>query len=133
MSLALLLCRLSIGVYFVMAGVAKVRGGVQNFVDGGFSRSMPSWLPEALGKPYGYALPWLEILVGAAVALGIFGRVAAGVMAAMLLSFMVAVGVTDGTKPFHSNVILFSLAVLLAVAGSGAFGLDAVMGKKKAA
>ena len=133
MSLALLLCRLAIGVYFVMAGIAKVRGGVQNFVDGAYAKSTPSWLPEAMAKPYGYAVPWLEILVGASVALGFFGRIGAGVMSLMLLSFMLALGIADGNKPYSTNIILFALAILLAIAGSGAFSLDAVMGKKKGA
>ena len=120
-----------------MAGVNKARGGVEEFVAGTFKAMTPSWLPEAVAKPYGYALPYAEIVVGAMLIFGVFGRLAGWLTFLMLASFttalMVKLGLAGGSKgPFHSNIILATLALLLAMAGPGRYSLDAMLRASKA-
>ena len=42
--IALLLNRLSLGLYFMIAGVGKFTGGVGEFVTGPFAAMKPDWL-----------------------------------------------------------------------------------------
>jgi uncharacterized membrane protein YphA (DoxX/SURF4 family) len=132
MSLTLLLNRLALGALFVYAGVFKIRGGVKNFVEGFYAQATPSWLPKAFALPYGYALPWLEALAGVLLIVGLGGRIGAALASLLLLSILIATGVKDPNGgPFTTNVILFTLTLLLTTAGSGAFSLDTLMGRKK--
>ena len=139
--LASLLARGSLGLYFLLAGVGKVRGelsnGLGSFYEGPFSSMQPSWLPDLLAAPYGYALPWAEVVIGAMLTLGLATRLSATLVALMLLSFTVALmlarGVSGGSPgPFHPNVILLALSLLLVVVGGGALSVDAMFRGKKA-
>lgn len=131
MDLVLLLNRLALGMYFLLAGVNKIsaEGGVAKFYQDVFLKMKPTWLPVWFAVPYGYALPFLEIAVGALLALGFLGRWPAGVMSLMLASFTIALyqkGLFySGSGPFHQNVVFFTLALLLAMTGHGAISLDA--------
>lgn len=133
MDLVLLLNRLAVGMYFLLAGVAKVRTGVAEFYREGFLKMKPDWLPVWFAAPYGYALPFLETVVGALLVLGVLGRWPAGVMSLMLASFMVAQyekGLFfSGPGPYHTNVVFLTLALLLIMTGHGAISLDALRKK----
>jgi len=127
LSLALLLNRITLGVLFVLAGVRKFLptedAGVLDKWHGfaGYAASNAP-LPEFLGKAYGYALPVVEVLAGLLLVLGFFSRVAAVLIALMLLSFMIAMGIEwwpDSGPAYSKNIILFTLALLLALTGSG--------------
>jgi putative oxidoreductase len=101
--------------------------GVGKFVEMG-SPMIPSWLGPGLGKPYLYAVPFMEFLVGLLVTLGLLTRAVATIMSLMLLSFMIAAtGFFPKEKPFEPNIILMSLAIALALAGPGRFSLDAII------
>ena len=130
-SLALLLNRLSLGVLFVLAGVRKLlpteEAGVLDKMNG-FASFVASQapMPEALGKAYGYALPWAEILVGLTLVIGLFSRVSAIIIGLMLLSFIIAMGPEwwpEEGPAFSKNFILLTLCVLVAAAGSGKFAV----------
>lgn len=129
-SLVLLLNRLSLGGYVLAAGVHKVfHMGVEAFYKQGFLGLKPAWLPEALAQPYGYAIPYLEVALGALLLIGLGTRWVAGIMSAMILSFTIALmlkmGLSGGGPvAFHTNVILVTLAGLLAVMGPGRFSVD---------
>lgn len=128
-SLMLLLNRISLGVLFVLAGVRKLLPTAEASVLGkmnGFAsdvaRQAP--LPEFLGKAYGYALPWTEILVGAMLVIGLLTRLSAVLIGLMLLSFIIAMGPAwwPASGPAYSkNLVLLTLCGLLAVLGSGKF------------
>ena len=123
---ALLLNRLSLGMFFLIAGVMKISGGVSQFVNGPYKSTTPSWLPGWFATPYGYALPWAEAGLGALLVIGLFGRIAAGAIAMMLFSFLIAAGFLQEHGPFSTNVILLTLALLLAVSGPGRYALGSV-------
>lgn len=132
-SLALFLNRAALGLLFVLAGVRKlmpVDGA--NMLDkmNGFAKGVADKapLPEALGKAYGYALPWGEIIFGAMMIVGLFSRLAAVCVALMLLSFLIAFGPAfwpESGPAYDKNIILLTLAMLLATTGSGKLALRA--------
>ncbi len=134
---ALLLNRLSLGAMFLLAGIGKLKMGPAAFYRDVFLSIRPSWLPEVLAWPYGHALPFLEVLVGALLVVGLFARVTAGGMALMLASFTIALWAAgmffQGGAPFHTNVILLTLAILLAVMGPGRYSLDHLIRRLKVA
>jgi len=47
-------------------------------------------LPDALAQSYAIALPWVEIVIGALLILGLFSRFASGVGILTVLSFIIA-------------------------------------------
>ena len=124
----LFVARVPLGLFFFRAGWMKLEMGLTKFV-GMTSGTIPPWLGEGLGKAYLHALPFAELTVGLLVTLGLMTRVAATVMALMLLSFTIAVtGVfpKDG-KPFDPNLIFMGLAIGLALAGPGRWSLDTLI------
>ena len=137
-SLILLLNRVPLGLLFLLAGVRKLLpkpdGSVMQSLNGFASyAASQAPLPEALGKAYGYALPFVEIIAGGLLILGLLTRVSALVIGLMLLSFMVAMGINwwpESGPAFDKNVILFTLSLLLVMIGGGAWSLDAVRGKR---
>lgn len=136
-SLALLLNRVAMGLFFLMAGVGKIRGGVGNFVNDSFKKLQPDWLPDWVAAPYAWSLPFLEIVLGAMLMIGLLTRITASVICLMILSFTIAiavnVGITNhGSGPFSANVVMITLTFLLAVVGSGMFSADRLLLKRKA-
>jgi len=129
LNLGLLLARLPLGGLFLMAGLMKItgEGGVGGFVSGSM-KSIPSFLPHALGKGYLYALPFVELITGGMVLLGIFTRVNALVQALILTSIIIAMGING---PLVSNVPLLGSALLFALVGGGEISVDRFIGGKK--
>ena len=122
--LGLLLARLPIGVFFLLAGIGKVRSGVTDFVHANANR-LPDFLPRPIGETYLYAVPFLEILVGTLAILGLLGRTTGLVMAAMLISFMIGVtGIKGSSGPFHYNLVFLGLSLLLFLTGPGRISAD---------
>lgn len=141
--LSLMLVRGTVGLYLCLAGIAKVRGELENglgsFFNGPFTAMQPSWLPSWFSAPYGYALPWAEVVVGALLALGLLSRVMAAGTFLMLLSFTIALAMMHGIDaqpdgppgPFSANYIQVSAAFLLIWSGPGRWSLDRfVLGKR---
>lgn len=127
--ISLLLGRLTLGLNLLLAGWTKVTGGFEKFVSKGFMPLRPEWLPEAIARPYGYAIPVLELVTGLLLVLGLFTRWAGGIMALMLLSIFIAVvtdkGITGGQAgAFHYSIILASMAFIIAIVGPGRLALD---------
>ncbi|MEO0513712.1 MAG: DoxX family protein [Planctomycetota bacterium] len=141
--ISILLTRLMLGGYFTLAGVAKVRGelgeGLGTFYRGSFSSLQPAWLPDLLAAPYGYALPWLEVVVGVAFMAGFFGTIAAILTGLMIFSFTIALVVKFGLlaqpdaarHPFNSNYIQIAACALLACLGPGRLSVDHLLRSKR--
>ena len=139
--LTALLARASLGLYFLLAGVGKVRGELQNglgtFYEGSFQGLQPAWLPTFFAAPYGYALPWAEVVIGAMLVLGLATRISSTLIALMLLSFTIALMLAKGPSggspgAFHPNVVMLTLSMLIIALGGGAISVDAAFRGKKA-
>jgi len=144
--LGLFILRFSLGLFLFLAGVGKVQGELQNglgsFYRSAFVMMQPSWMPEWLGMPYGYALPWLELLVGGLLVLGLMGRSAAIAGTLMMASFTIAhvlvagnlTGIADGEQGiFHTNYMLTAGWLTLALIGCGNWSVDHLVRHKQAA
>ena len=127
LQIALLLNRLALGLIFVLAGIRKLLPTdsantwqkMKSFADYVASQAP---LPEALGKAYGYALPWGELIFGSLLLIGLFSRLAAACIALILTSILIAMGPEwwpDSGPAYSKNFILLTLALLLTVTGSG--------------
>jgi uncharacterized membrane protein YphA (DoxX/SURF4 family) len=146
---ALLLTRVTIGLYLMLAGVGKVRGemgdlpgSLGSFYRGPFTSMQPGWLPDFFAAPYGYVLPWAEVIIGALLILGLFGRTMAALVALMILSFTIALAMQHGLTakpagsgggPFSANYIQVAAAFLLACTGPGTISLDRILRGRRAA
>lgn len=134
--LSLLLLRVALGLYFLIAGVGKVKGelseGLGTFYNSSFKGLQPDWLPNWLAMPYGYTLPWLEVLFGGLLILGILGRLTALVIFLMLASFIIALAMANGIDaqddkahtPFSPNYVLAGAALVLFTSGMGLISFD---------
>lgn len=140
MAYVILALRLVIGGVLVVAGVLKAHDGpmlTATFVAG--YRILPAFLVA----PLGVALPYVEILLGGYLALGLFTRIAAWVVAGQFVVFAIAVGslVVRGiaadcgcfgsavpTPPSWGHVgadlALAAITACIALAAPGAFALD---------
>ncbi len=78
--------RLAFGVTFIVSGAWKLPEG------GSFVTKVEGFdlLPDALAQFYGTALPWVEIVIGALLVLGLFSRLASAIGGLVSLSFIVA-------------------------------------------
>jgi uncharacterized membrane protein YphA (DoxX/SURF4 family) len=77
--------RVALGLVFVISGAGKLTEGVK-FVDQVEGANI---LPHALSRVYGTALPYVEIVVGALLILGLLSRFAAGIGGLAALSFII--------------------------------------------
>jgi uncharacterized membrane protein YphA (DoxX/SURF4 family) len=126
-NLGLLLARVPMGIVFVVAGVMKLQGGVEQFVRSQIG-NVPHWAPRAWGEGYLHALPFVEIAVGAMLILGLFGRLAGFVGALVVLSIIIgSTGVFATGYLFHANVIYMGLLLAVLLIGPGRLSLDGLM------
>ncbi len=139
---ALLLCRLALGFYFLLNGFVRVtmelRAGPGTFRHGAFRTLEPAFLPEAVGSAMGYALPWVETLLGTLLLLGFFGTLTALCLAALLAVALAGRitahgldGVAGHPPPFTPDYPLLTLCLLLAITGPGRISLDRLSSRKK--
>ena len=136
MNIALLLNRLSLGLLFFLAGLNKIRPGwdaVKGFVENAVVPNFPKALPIEAARAYGYALPFVELILGLTLAVGLFTRISAGTLALVLLSIIIAMGYWSAQHNIiDKNVILLTLALLLTLSGGGRLSIDSLLfGRKK--
>ena len=79
-------CRLAVGTTFVVSGAGKLSKGAA-FVDEVIDYNL---LPDTLANIYGTALPWVEVIAGALLILGLVSRLAAGIGVLTALSLVIA-------------------------------------------
>jgi uncharacterized membrane protein YphA (DoxX/SURF4 family) len=122
-SFAPLLIRATIGSYFLMAGLQKLDqipafvGQVQRF----------GILPNQLATLYGMLLPYVEIMTGFLMLIGLWTTLTGVLGSLMLFSFIVAFGVfPNGSQFFNKDIILFAGTLSLILTGPGAWGLDKI-------
>lgn len=128
----LLLNRIMMGWYFAVAGWTKTAGelseGLGTFYRGpGFGNRTPAWLPDFIAAPYGYALPWLELILGAILIVGFFGRATAWAVTFLLVTIGIALLASGELLPRHHVMVFLPATLLLAFWGPGRYSLDACL------
>lgn len=133
--------RLYVGYAFLRAGIGKVQAGEP------WVTNMAQWLERGLASSPGFyqaflkgtVLPhkevfaalvaWGELLVGAALLIGLFTRFAALAALAMNANYLLAQGAPWLGANVNAAFLFLDLVVLLGAAGR-AFGLDYFLAKK---
>ena len=127
-SILLLLNRLSIGWYMLVAGWGKVQGeldGVGAFYrSSGYQERLPGWLPDWLALGHGYALPWVELIFGGLLLIGLFTRTSALVLFLLSVSIAIALLGSGDLLPRHHIFLFLTIIPLLALYGGGRYALD---------
>ncbi|MFC1864997.1 thrombospondin type 3 repeat-containing protein [Chloroflexota bacterium] len=82
----LLASRLILGSIFIAASIGKLQH------PGEFTTLVASYniLPYALAAIYGYLVPWVELIIGAFLILGLFTRIASALSIPIVISFIIA-------------------------------------------
>ncbi len=131
MHVLIFLNRIAIGWYLLFAGwnkaLAEWNEGFGTFLNGSFQQRSPDWLPGFFATPYGYALPWLELIFGALLFIGLWGRGAAVISTLVLLSIGIALIGTGEFFPRHHVMVFLPIALLLAFTGPGKYSLDGML------
>ena len=129
------LTRVALGWFLLHQGWGKV---VQDVTDGpgtfyrsGFFQSNnPDWLPAVLAAPYGYALPWVELIFGVLLVLGLYNRLTAGVATLVFVSILMAWLDAGNLLPRHMLMVYAPLGAYFFFAGPGRYSLDAVRARR---
>jgi thiosulfate dehydrogenase [quinone] large subunit len=126
---ATLLLRLALGMLFFFAAVNKFVGGYDNFTSYILSDFEDTWLPAFLLYPYAYALPFVELVLGAVLILGLATRwsfLIAGVLL-ISLAFGKVVQQEYGVVASNLNYVLIAAAGLWTSSKGDDYGLGGWM------
>lgn len=82
-----LLARLALGVVLLVAGALKIGNPL------GAARAVQAYdvLPFEMARYVGYALPWLEVMMGILLILGLFTRISAWVGTLLMFAFVIGI------------------------------------------
>lgn len=135
--IAKLLTRVTLGWFLFHQGWGKVAQdwtvGAGSFYRGGqFQNNLPEWLPNLIAAPYGYALPWVELVFGALLVLGLFNRITAGVATLVFSSILIAWLQAGNLLPRHMLMIYAPLAAWFFFSGPGRYSLDGWFARRRA-
>lgn len=116
-----LLVRLALGSYLLMAGLAKM-DNIPGFIN---EVQTFHYMPQHLATVYGILTPYLEVIVGGMILLGMWTTLAAGMAGLIVISYIFAFGVFPYTsKIINKDIILLSAALSLLYTGAGALSID---------
>jgi putative oxidoreductase len=131
----LLLNRVTLGWYILSAGSDKVSEeiskGFGTFLASGGFQNRGAILPAALAAPFGYVWPWAEVITGALLILGLFGRINAAVTAIMLGLISFTLVFTGELFPRHHSIVFCTMALTLYLLGPGRYSVDAMFRGKR--
>ena len=118
--MAVALARWCIGIILLFAGISKFSMGIGKFAEMIPTMFEKTWLPKALLVPYGYSLPFVELILGAMLILGLFRNASLSVTTLLFISlmfgqFLLAIGGDEkaGSGMFQNTVFTFLAAGLL--------------------
>ena len=116
-SLAYMLMRVSLGINIFGHGFFRVLNGVGAFANGAVKGMDKGPLPHLLSLSFLYATPWIELVIGMLLILGLFTRLSLAGGALMMIALTVGVTsvqnwATAGTQLEYSAVFFFMLWLL---------------------
>ena len=116
-ALAYALLRVALGVNFAGHGFIRIYNGVGAFAATTADHMAKSPLPHGLTVGFGYAIPWIEALLGIALVLGLLTRAALIAGAAFMMALTVGVTANQqwdiaGQQLVYSVVFFLLLALV---------------------
>lgn len=126
-----LLLRVGLGVLFFFAGVNKIAGGPVAAAQGMIGNFEETYLPVILVAPFAYVLPYIEVLLGAALIVGIFTKPMLTVAGILLIMLSLGTNVMGNppTTANNINYILVTVAALYFVCRDNRWSIDGYRGK----
>jgi uncharacterized membrane protein YphA (DoxX/SURF4 family) len=125
-------------VEFQWPGFSDMLGSVQDFVNKHVIGMKPDWLPQSLASMYGYAIPFLETILGVFVIIGLLTRFSSTILLLMVGSFTYALAANSGVLlpnisggPYHPNFVFLAVLLLFMGAGPGRASFDALFSHRK--
>jgi thiosulfate dehydrogenase (quinone) large subunit len=120
------LLRVTLGMVFLFYGIGKFMRGLGS-VAGGMQERFAGKLPMVLVVPFAYSLPFIEVLVGVLILLGLFNSIAL-VLSSLLLIALTFGMVMLGDTPTVANNLLYVLInfVLLYLAEQNGYSVDRI-------
>lgn len=116
-----LLLRLFLGILFVVAFIGKLKGEVTGYSLAnltGFSKgtlenfSQNTFLPRLLLAPYCYSLPWIELILGTSLLLGIKTRLTLTVYGLTMISLWFGMLLLKQHSVAANNAFYFFLIIV---------------------
>ena len=126
------LLRITLGVVFLFSGFGKFMQGVGNLA-AEQSAQFSGKLPSMLVVPFFYALPFVEVAVGALLVLGLL-NVFALILSGLLLAALTFGTVMKGDFPTVAHNVSYALvnSALLWLAGYNGYSLDRLLRRRGA-
>lgn len=120
--LGALLLRLALGLSMIVHGYEKVstHAALHHFVHYVVTLGLPYWL--------GYVSAFTEFSGGILVVLGLFTRLASGLIAINMLVALFTVGIHQGFGIYNYIAELAAIALMLCFYGAGSLALDRKLG-----
>jgi putative oxidoreductase len=120
--LGALFMRLALALSMTVHGYQKVvpHGALHHFAHYVATLGLPYWL--------GYVSAFTEFIGGILLAIGLFTRLAAALVAINMLVALFTVGIHQGFGIYNYILALAAIAIMLTVCGAGALSLDRRIG-----
>jgi thiosulfate dehydrogenase (quinone) large subunit len=118
------LLRVTLGLIFLTTGIVKFVMGIGTFA-AGLQQEFSGKLPMFIVTPFGYALPFMEVTVGALLVLGLFNVIAL-VLAGLLLMVLTFGKVVENDSATVADNLSYVLIyfVLLWLADYNGYSID---------
>jgi thiosulfate dehydrogenase [quinone] large subunit len=129
-SLAYALLRIAFGVNFAGHGLIRIYNGAGAFATSTAQHLAKSPLPHAFTFGFGYAIPFLEAILGLTLILGVFTRISL-VCGAVFMMFL-TIGITANQQwDVASEQLIYSVVffLLLYFIEHNALALDSYLGR----
>lgn len=127
-----LLLRLMLGVLLFYAGLGKFLGGYGNFTNYMITEfTTKTWLPALLLYPFTYTLPFVEIVLGLLILVGLFARPALLLSGLLFITLMFGKMLVQDSSTVSAlaNYCLITAATYVLTVGDR-YSLDVVLGKR---
>jgi thiosulfate dehydrogenase [quinone] large subunit len=130
-SLAYAIFRLTFGVNLMLRGVDRIFFlGLDNFANGMVKQFAMTWIGPGMIQPFAHTIPWIEMVMGACLIVGLFTR------PALIVGGLLMANLTFGTmflRNFDLAWLQLTYAIafflLLATHAWNVISLDAVLGR----
>lgn len=141
--IALFLVRLTFSIYIFSAGFGKAFKTGKSISESAaewmnyYNTQKPSFIPGFVATPYGYAIPWLEMILGLLLLVGLFFRVTTIATTLLLISIAIAVIANTsslgggGPTAIHSSLVMAAFCAVLYFTGPGKISVDAMLPKRR--
>ena len=124
------------GWFFLHAGWGKVLGEFRHgfgsfYQSSGFQSRNPGFIPDFIVAPYGYLLPWAELIFGVLLLIGFLHRIATGAILFMLVTIAIGLLSAGDLFPRHLVMVFIPMALVLFLQGPGAWNTDKYLRLRK--